>query len=224
MNLVPLLAAIEEQAEPERAEKDKAYLKSDLEHLGASVPVLRKLAKRWLKENPELRANPWPLVDAAWEMEIWELRSFCSFLLEYVPADSLDEGKVKRLIRNSHSWALVDQLAIKVLGQIDIDAEAWVADPDVWVRRAGLLWPLLHFRTLRADWPRWEACATSQLADESFWIRKAIGWVLREVVKKQPHLVVEFCNRHGERMSKLSYREATRNLLPADKRQLIPPA
>ncbi|MGB1698032.1 MAG: DNA alkylation repair protein [Thermoplasmatota archaeon] len=220
MNLVPLLAAIEEQAEPERAEKDKAYLKSELEHMGASVPVLRKLAKRWLKEHPELKTNPWPLVDAAWGQGIWELRSFCSFLLEHVSAEALDEERLKALVRNSHSWALVDQIAIKVLGRIHIHMESWIEDEDVWVRRAGLLWPLLHFRTLRGDWVRWKSAAATLLDDESFWIRKAIGWVLREIVKKEPHLVVEFCNQHGARMSKLSYREATRNLLPAEGAQL----
>lgn len=119
------------------------------------------------------------------------------------------------------TWALVDQLAIKCLSNIEIDMEAWVADDDVWVRRAALLWPLLHFRELRGDWPRWKAAAASQLDDESFWIRKTIGWVLREIVKKEPHLCVEFCNEFGNRMSKLSYREATRNLLPEHKCQLI---
>lgn len=221
MNLIPLLAAIEEQAEPERAEKDKAYLKSDLVHMGATVPVLRKLAKRWLKVHPELQENPWPLVEAAWGEGIWELRSFSSFLLEYVHVEALDEARLRKLIGDSHTWALVDQLAVKVLGKIPIDVDSWIGDDDVWVRRAVLLWPLMHFRELRGNWPQWKGLAESQLEEDSFWIRKSIGWVLREIVKKEPERTIEFCNQYGARMSKLSYREATRNLSAEQKNQLL---
>jgi len=50
------------------------------------------------------------------------------------------------------------------------------------------------------------------LEEREFFIRKAIGWVLREVAKKRPALVKRFVRRYGSRMSGLTLREATKNL------------
>jgi 3-methyladenine DNA glycosylase AlkD len=50
------------------------------------------------------------------------------------------------------------------------------------------------------------------LHEREFFIRKAIGWVLREVSKKRPSLVQEFLREHGERASGLTMREATKYL------------
>lgn len=50
------------------------------------------------------------------------------------------------------------------------------------------------------------------LADPEFFIRKAIGWALREYAKTAPAWVSDFVAEHGDRMSPLSRREALKHL------------
>jgi 3-methyladenine DNA glycosylase AlkD len=56
---------------------------------------------------------------------------------------------------------------------------------------------------------RW---AVPQLGDKQFFIRKAIGWVLRDVSRKDPQWVRGFVDTYGTQMAGLTRREATRGL------------
>jgi 3-methyladenine DNA glycosylase AlkD len=90
--------------------------------------------------------------------------------------------------------------------------DEWNEDPDsFWVRRAAMLCLLDPLRT-GGDWCRFVRYATSNLDDGEFFIRKAIGWVLREVSKRRPELVAEFVDQHGSQMSGVTMREATKYL------------
>ena len=48
--------------------------------------------------------------------------------------------------------------------------------------------------------------------DERFFIRKAIGWTLRELSKADPERVLIFAQQHCDAMSGLTFREGTRKL------------
>ena len=74
---------------------------------------------------------------------------------------------------------------------------AWAQDDDVWVRRAALLAELIELRSGRGDFAHFATLAVPMLGDKSFWIRKAIGWVLRDVSKKRPELTRDFVAQHG---------------------------
>ena len=54
-----------------------------------------------------------------------------------------------------------------------------------------------------------------------FFIRKCIGWVLRDMSKYHPDDVIKYVNTNKEMMSGLSYKEATRKLSDEDKKKLI---
>jgi 3-methyladenine DNA glycosylase AlkD len=62
--------------------------------------------------------------------------------------------------------------------------------------------------------------AAPMLEEKEFFIRKAIGWVLREVSKKRPALVFDFIREHGARASGLTRREAMKYLPPVMKLRL----
>ncbi len=59
---------------------------------------------------------------------------------------------------------------------------------------------------------RFERYATPMLTEKEFFIRKAIGWVLREISKTDPAYVAAWTGRHLDRMSGVTFREAVRRL------------
>jgi 3-methyladenine DNA glycosylase AlkD len=160
-------------------------------------------------------------VRALWKTGVYELRAVGVGILEQRRAllEAADLGILEGLLRESHTWALVDWLAVHVVGdlverhkRLQKDLKRWAKDEDFWIRRAALLALILPLRAGTSDLELFESLAVPMLADDEFFIRKAIGWVLRETAKKQPALVREFVERHGEQLSPLSRREATRLL------------
>ena len=107
-----------------------------------------------------------------------------------------DLATVEGLLRASGTWALVDGLAANVAGEIAVRdprswpvIDGWAADADFWLRRSALLTLLRGIRTGRPELPRFTRYAQPLLADREFFIRKAIGWVLREISKRDPDWV-----------------------------------
>ena len=80
------------------------------------------------------------------------------------------------------------------------------------MRRSALLSLLGGIRAGRPDLARFERYATAMLAEKEFFIRKAIGWVLREISKKDPAYVAEYTGQHITAMSGVTFREAIRRL------------
>lgn len=184
----------------------KAYLKSELEFLGVDTASLRREVKRLLREARGLdRAGLLALVEALWSRGVFELRAGAAELLtmrvEFLEARDLEF--LERLIRDSGTWALVDALAPSVAGplvereearhpEIGVVLDRWAADGDFWVRRAALLVHLLPLRRGAGDFERFARYADRMFEEREFFVRKAIGWVLREVGKKRPALVAEW--------------------------------
>lgn len=227
-----LVARLRVDATPERAEKEKAYLKSDLEFLGATVPATRKACRALQGDHPELGHDGlMALVDEAWGRGILELRMAAVELLELY-ADRLtpdDVPTIERLIRASKTWALVDGLAASVTGGL-VDRfpepmhpilERWAGDDDFWVRRASLLAYLPGLRRGEGHFERFTALADPMLEETEPFIRKAIGWVLRETGKKQPERVVAWLEPRARRASGLTVREAAKRLPEADRDRLL---
>ncbi|HSU83497.1 MAG TPA: DNA alkylation repair protein, partial [Thermoanaerobaculia bacterium] len=207
---------------PERAEGAKAYLKSDLDFLGVATDPLRAAARDWLREHPETDHDPLVgLVEALWARPVHELRSFGIELLQARRAllRSEDLDLLEDLLRRSRSWAYVDTIAIQIVGplverdpRLNARLDRWVEDPDFWIRRSALLALLLPLRRGEGDWPRFVRYADALLPEKEFFIRKAIGWVLREVAKRHPERVRAFLREREGRVSGVTRREAERYL------------
>ena len=113
-----------------------------------------------------------------------------------------------------HTWDHVDWLSIKVAGRlVDHHAQAkralpgWAVDERFWLRRAALLALLDPLRAGRGDFGLFARLAAGMVDEKEFFIRKAIGWVLREVAKQRPELTYAFLSEHIERVSGLTLRE-----------------
>ena len=82
----------------------------------------------------------------------------------------------------------------------------WSLDEDFWVRRVAIDHQLC--RKERTNTALLEQIIVNNLGSGEFFINKAIGWSLRDYSKTNPAWVRDFLNRYGERMERLSVREA----------------
>jgi 3-methyladenine DNA glycosylase AlkD len=207
---------------PGRADREKAYLKSDLEFAGTGIPAIRVLVADWCKARPSLRHEQVAgLVRALWDRPLYECRQAAVLLLERTARllDPSDMPLIERLLRTSHTWALVDGLAINVVGdlaerfdELGPVFDRWAADEDFWLRRSALLVLLRPLRAGRGDFERFSRYADAMLGEREFFIRKAIGWVLREVAKRRPALVADWLGPRVHLASGVTVREAVKPL------------
>ena len=225
-----LEATLKDSGTPERAAQEKRYLKSALEHYGVTVPATRKAVRAALAEAGALsRRDLLAAVNALWARPVHELRAAAVELL--VERGSLleagDLSLVERMLREAKTWALVDALAPHIAGplverfpELTKTLDRWAADGDFWVRRASMLTLLVPLRKGGGDFERFGRYADAMLGEREFFIRKAIGWVLREVAKKRPALVTAWLLPRAKRASGLTFREATRALPEAQRARL----
>jgi len=86
----------------------------------------------------------------------------------------------------------------------------WSTDRDFWIRRASITAQL--GAKSRTDAALLASVIEANMADRVLFIRKAIGWVLREYAKTEPGWVLDFAERNGASLSPLSRREALKNV------------
>jgi len=212
----------------ERAEGQKRYLKSSLTHHGVTVWHIRREAKsaaQELSSHAELVA----LVQALWAKPVFDRRLCAAFVLE-ARVDLLgpaDLPLIERLVRESHTWALVDVLAGDVLGDLLVDhpgaaaeLDAWAADDDFWIRRSALLSQLEPLKA-GAGFERFGRYADAMLDEKEFFIRKAIGWVLRDTSKRRRDEVYAWLLPRAARASGVTMREAVKYLSPEQREAVL---
>ena len=223
-----------EAGTPARAAGTKAYLKSDLRFYGTTMPEIRRAANDFARAHPDLsRSELRKIVDELWSTDVFELRSAgIALLSRYAPLlEERDLPWLLGFVRRSKTWAHVDWLAADVIGGLVGESRAalrrlpaWARDDNFWVRRTALLAQLRQLSHEAGDFKLFARLAAPMLGEREFFIRKAIGWVLREVSKKRPKLVFEFLREHRDSVSGLTLSEGAKYLPPAQRRALRSPA
>jgi 3-methyladenine DNA glycosylase AlkD len=209
---------------------EKAYLKSDLRFWGTSQDSIRTAVREYCDAHRDLsRADLRAIAETLYATDVHELRAAAVGVLER-ERETLDDRDMPwliALVRKSKSWAYVDWIAPKVIG--DVIARdprtrkrlaGWAKDEDFWVRRTALLAEHDALRAGGGDFVLWSRLAASMLDEREFFIRKAIGWVLREVSKRRPELTYAFLRKHRDRVSRLSLLEGAK-YLPAPERKAL---
>ena len=229
----PGAALIERQlraaGSPQRAASEQNYLKSKLEFAGTTVPRARAIVTAWRRAHPQLTRQRLTEVAAAlWDGPVFECKLAAVLLLTDRRAllQAGDVTLVERMLRTAGTWALVDGLAADVMGslvarfgdQLHPALDRWAVDDNFWIRRSALLALLVPLRRGDpANFERFAGYADAMLAEREFFIRKAIGWVLRETGKRQPVLVADWLAPRAHRASGVTMREAVK-WLPASQR------
>ncbi len=218
-----MTAALAAQGDPERAAAQKAYLKSDLTHLGCTVPIIRKAAKRTAKEHDLDVSGVLDVAEALWVEPVHERRLGAVELIRTRIGDLTFDHlpRVERILRECRGWALLDPLALELGDLLEgpdgtPTLDRWAADDDFWMRRTALLAHLGPLSAGRGDFDRFARYADAMLEEKEFFVRKAIGWVLRHTGKRDPERVAAWVLPRAHRMSGVTYREAVKYLLPSD--------
>ncbi len=214
-----LVAGFHDKADPSRADAMAAYMRNEFEFLGLPAPVRRKAAKEFMAsfagcDEDELFAA----VHRLWRMEPREFVYVGTDLLRthwrVLEPDSLP--RLKSLVLDRSWWDSVDPLAhvvgVLVLNHRDLVAEMdrWVEDENRWIVRVAILHQLSWKDA--TDTERLFGYSRRRGADEDFFIRKAIGWALRDFASTHPEDVRDFVARHGDDLSPMSVSEAIKNL------------
>ena len=212
---------LREAADPRRAPGMQAYMKSTMAYLGVGVPAVRRLTRSAAEERPfhgvgELSATVRELWSTA---QYREERYAATALCDTPSARTIRDASLIELYRElivaGAWWDHVDELSHRV-GELLAEWPArvrpvvarWIDDDDLWLRRCAIVCQLgaksNTDRALLVD------AITANAADRNFFIRKAIGWALRDYARTDPEWVRAFVETHS--LSPLSRREATKHL------------
>jgi 3-methyladenine DNA glycosylase AlkD len=232
LDLAELARTIESEltraGSPERAAGEKRYLKSEMDFLGATLADIRRVSRDAATDPGLDRDGAVELVEELWSVPTFERRMAAALILELHAGDlrSADLSLIERLIRESRTWALVDVLSGDVVGEMGLHRrirrklDRWAGDDDFWVRRSSLLaelTPLKH----GAPFEPFARRADAVLDETEFFVRKAIGWVLRETSKARPDEVYRWIAPRTHRASGVTMREAVKYLDPARSERLL---
>jgi 3-methyladenine DNA glycosylase AlkD len=214
---------LRQAADPAHAAFHQDYHKSELDFLGVRTPQLRAIVREVFPTRPALkRDDAEPLVRELWGSDCFEERTVALMLLTRI-AGQLTQHDVPwlhRMTRDCEGWGPLDYLVIGTLSPLALrlgdpvyeQVRAWSTSDHMWTRRASILVHIVPARKGKLSdehsWPTFEEL----LPEREFFIRKAIGWTLRECGRHYPEQVCEFLSRVGGRASGLTRREGSRNL------------
>lgn len=210
-----------EIADAENAAAMAAYMKTDMPFFGVKRPDRDPIFKEMMRRYPITSRREYErAVRSLWEQPHREEKYFAIGVARAVP-DYVTPPSLplyRKLIVQGAWWDFVDEVAAHLVGvlllnhrrQIAPEMERWIDHSDMWLRRSALLAHLRHKEATDAT-VLFDHCSR-RLHEKEFFIRKAIGWTLREYAKTDPQAVVGFVTGHRDRMSPLSFREATKHL------------
>ncbi|MFB8399171.1 DNA alkylation repair protein [Streptomyces yangpuensis] len=208
-------------ADPVRADAMAAYMKHVAPFLGIPAPLRRDLSKTVTKNT----SRPSETDCVALALRCWRLpeREYHYFAVDHLRrhvarCSSGILPVVRHLITTVPWWDTVDLLAAHTVGPLvaaDPDRLApvmdeWIESEDLWLARAALLHQL--GRKDSTDTGRLFAHCRRRAGDPDFFLRKAIGWALREYARTDPDAVRAFVDAERDALSPLSVREALKNL------------
>lgn len=223
--LVPsLLDQLRTVADPARAPAMQAYMKSAMPYLGVSAGPLRQVCKRAFHDLTWADGAAWQAeVLALWRGARFREERYAAIELTGVRAakafQTIDAlAMYEEMIVSGAWWDYVDPIAgqrLWTLLQNDRAAMkaamlAWSRDADMWKRRSAILCQLRA--KAATDLPFLYACIAPSLDSKEFFLRKAIGWALRQYAWTDPAEVRRYVAEHTDRLSGLSRREALKNI------------
>ncbi len=213
--------ALAKVANPGKVQGMQAYMKTDMPFYGVQkegrTAILRHLVRDF---DPADRSEYEDLVLGLWALphreEKYLALAFARHFKTFIVTGSLP--LYRRLIVEGAWWDFVDEIATKLVRQLVLEKPAetwpvvdeWVHDEDMWLRRTAILCQIGARE--RTDVDRLFRFCAQRAFEKEFFIRKAIGWALREYAKTDPEAVAGFVIEHRDQLSGLSFREASKHM------------
>ena len=207
---------VNEHGNAVRATSRVAYMRGQFPFAGIPAPHLKELTRTALHglTNPTQTA----LSSVARELWMMDEREYqyaaITLLVRNIRAcDSTSLPMVQELITTKSWWDTVDALASRVVGplvaaspRLVIEMDSWAQSDNLWLRRTAILHQLTY--KARTDTVRLFGYCLTNGGESDFFIRKAIGWALREYSKTDAAAVTAFVAGNSDVLSGLSKREA----------------
>ncbi len=214
-----LLSAFEDAANPTLARPMEAYMKHQFEFYGIKSPQRREIVKAFIKQHglPPL-ADLEDVIEALWDMPYRECH--------YAALDLLDKmikklepkhlPMLEELVVTNSWWDTVDPLASHHIGgllkrhpELILDnTERWIKSDNFWLQRVAIMYQLGYKNDTDAE--RLFMYCKTRANSREFFIRKAIGWALRQYAAIDPMAVAQFVATNE--LSGLSQREALKGV------------
>ncbi|REE91395.1 DNA-7-methylguanine glycosylase [Paenibacillus taihuensis] len=213
-------ALLRSHANGEAAEAMSAYMRGLFPFLGIRTPERTSLTKQFMKENgvpsgEELEK----VVRELWAMPEREFHYTAMMLMEKRKKDLRPEDAplLEFIVTTNSWWDTVDLIASHLVGTLFAKhpemvkpyTEKWMEESDnLWLRRTAILFQLGY--KAKTDAPLLFDLIRRTAHEEDFFIRKAIGWALREYGKTDAVAVKQFVAE--TELSPLSVREALKHI------------
>jgi 3-methyladenine DNA glycosylase AlkD len=220
-----LMRALKKIADPDRAVQQQAYMKSEMPFLGVVAPDLRRAAKQVFNEYPLADEASWlEAILTLWRDARYREQRHASIQLAGHPPyrDWLTPRAVpvlEEMVVTGAWWDFVDALATNQFSKLLSTypevmkplLKRWATDDDIWRRRTAIL-SQLKFKTDTDEALLFHAIEAS-MVEREFFLRKAIGWALREYSKTKPQVVIDYIKANAGTLSGLSKREGLKALM-----------
>jgi 3-methyladenine DNA glycosylase AlkD len=222
-NLVALVQSeLANRANPRKAVAMAAYMKTSMPFYGVAKPgreeIRRAVTQRFIPSN---RLEYERAVLRLWKLPHREEKYFAIDVARawrgFIEPESMP--LYRKMIEEGAWWDFVDEVAAHLVGavllrhreQTALMMDRWIEDNHLWVRRAAIISQITHKD--KTDHVRLFRYSLAQAAEKDFFIRKAIGWALRQYAYTAPDRVRAFITKNRHRLSPLTYREAARVLI-----------
>lgn len=212
---------LEGLADAERAAQMAAYMKTDMPFYGVMSRerklVLREARKLFPVETPD---DYEAAILALWDESHRETKYVgIGFATEHRNEIGVEWlGLYEKLIVEGAWWDFVDDVVVHAVGrallkdrlEVTPIVRSWISSEDMWLRRSAIICQVRHKD--ETDESLLFDHALACLHEKEFFIRKAIGWALRDYSWFQPEAVRRFLLDHKQEMSGLTYREGAKRI------------
>ncbi|MEU4236456.1 DNA alkylation repair protein [Actinoplanes sp. NPDC026619] len=208
------------ERDPVRAAAMAAYMRDQFSFAGLPAPALRAVERSAFAGLPRPSAEDLrEFARACWARPEREFQyAAVDYLRKHQPdADAEFLPVARELIVTKSWWDTVDPLATRFVGDLvrrhpllTEVMDAWSADDNMWLVRTAILHQLNYGTSTDTD--RLFGYCRRQAAHPDFFVRKAIGWALRQFARTDPAAVRAFLDAHRTQLSPLSIREAAKHL------------
>jgi 3-methyladenine DNA glycosylase AlkD len=224
MLLLELRTALKQVGDPARAPAMQAYMKSAMPYHGVPTPSLRQICKAKFADVQFRTASQWQ----AQVLDLWRDARFREerYAALYLAGDKRARPfqtpsamkMYEELIVTGAWWDFVDNIATQRVGPILKNYRApmrrkmlsWSKSDNLWKRRTSILCQL-GFKA-ETDLELLYACIEPSIGSREFFLRKAIGWALRQYARTDEAEVKKYVRLNRARLSPLSCREALKNI------------
>ncbi len=211
-----------EKGDPQRRRIQKRYLKSPFKFYGVSRTAMQQIAKSLKKQYPEMTQQELlNLCRRLWQDEFHECKSISIDIMKlfnkHIDANAVP--LIDHMIDTATGWDHIDEIAIRLVGYLLITdpvhfnyIKSCAKSDNFWKRRVSIISQIKLYRTEYFNQKLFLEICSRHLQEKEFFIRKSIGWALRELSKTQPDVVYQFILKNQAEMSGLTFREASRRL------------